>query len=56
MVADRIAVLHAALGEDEAARAWLERARVERSPGLALMLAADPDLDRLRSRPDFPRS
>jgi tetratricopeptide (TPR) repeat protein len=56
VVADRIAVLHAALGEDEQARAWLERARTERSPGLALTLAADPDLDRLRSRADFPRS
>jgi tetratricopeptide (TPR) repeat protein len=48
----RFAVLHAALGQDEEALAWLLRAQDERSPSLVYALA-DPLFDRLRGDARF---
>jgi DNA-binding winged helix-turn-helix (wHTH) protein len=49
--ADRIAVLHAALGETDEAELWLERAAEAKSPNLPVTLARDPDLGPLLDRP-----
>jgi Flp pilus assembly protein TadD len=49
---ERLALLHAALGERAAAIGWLSRAADERSPGLVTALV-DPALDRLRAEPEF---
>jgi DNA-binding winged helix-turn-helix (wHTH) protein/Tfp pilus assembly protein PilF len=49
---ERMALLHAALGESAAAIAWLSQAVEERSPGLATALV-DPTLDSLRTKPGF---
>lgn len=48
-----IAKVHAALGRRDHAFAWLERARRQRSPSMAL-LRVDPQLDPLRADPRFP--
>ena len=53
LVADRIGVLHAALGHKEDALRWLEIAARERSTTLPVTLATDPDLDALRGEPAF---
>ena len=53
LIADRVAVLHAALGRREQALHWLEVALRERSATLPVTLATDPDLDPLRSDPAF---
>jgi DNA-binding winged helix-turn-helix (wHTH) protein/tetratricopeptide (TPR) repeat protein len=53
LVADRIAVLHAALGRREEALRWLDVAARERSAMLPVTLATDPDLDPLRDDPAF---
>lgn len=45
LVADRIAVLHAALGEKDEAMRWLRLAAREHATGLPVTLATDPDLD-----------
>jgi DNA-binding winged helix-turn-helix (wHTH) protein/tetratricopeptide (TPR) repeat protein len=50
----RYAELHAALGEDERALAWLERGARERHPTVAWSLY-DPLLDGLRAHPGFRR-
>jgi len=47
-----IAVIYVALGEDEEALKWLERAFVERDETLCL-LAVDSRFDRLRTHPKF---
>jgi DNA-binding winged helix-turn-helix (wHTH) protein/tetratricopeptide (TPR) repeat protein len=49
--ADRIAVLHAALGETDEAELWLERAAEAKAPSLPVTLARDPDLAPLLDRP-----
>jgi DNA-binding winged helix-turn-helix (wHTH) protein len=49
---ERMALLHAALGESAAAIGWLSLAAEERSPGLVTALV-DPTLDPLRAEPDF---
>jgi tetratricopeptide (TPR) repeat protein len=49
---ERMALLHAALGETAAAIGWLALAAEERSPGLVTALV-DPTLDPLRADPDF---
>ncbi len=46
------AIIEAALGDNEAAFGWLEKAYQERSEEL-LMLKTDPRLDALRSDPRF---
>ena len=51
LVADRIAVLHAALGDRAEALRWLAVAARERSTTLPVTLATDPDLDSLRADP-----
>ncbi len=51
---ERMALLHASLGESAPAMRWLSLAVEERSPGLVMTLV-DPVLDPLRSRPDFVR-
>ena len=53
LVADRIAVLHAALGRRSDALRWLEVAARERSLTLPVTLATDPDLDGMRDDPSF---
>jgi tetratricopeptide (TPR) repeat protein len=53
LVADRLAVLHAALGHKEDALRWLDVAARERSTTLPVTLATDPDLDVLRGEPKF---
>ena len=53
LVADRIAVLHAALGRRDEALRWLDVAARERSATLPVTLATDPDLDPLRGDPAF---
>jgi hypothetical protein len=53
LVADRIAVLHAALGDRAEALRWLAVAARERSTTLPVTLATDPDLDSLRGDPAF---
>ena len=53
LVADRIAVLHAALGHREDSLRWLDLAARERSLTLPVTLATDPDLDVLRDDPAF---
>jgi DNA-binding winged helix-turn-helix (wHTH) protein/tetratricopeptide (TPR) repeat protein len=49
---ERMALLHAALGESSAAIAWLSAAAEQHSPGLVTALL-DPTLDTLRSEPGF---
>jgi len=49
---ERLALLHAALGESSEAIGWLQAAVVERSPGLVTTLV-DPALDSLRDDPAF---
>lgn len=49
---ERMALLHAALGERAAAIDWLSLAADERSPGLVTALV-DPTLDPLRAEPGF---
>lgn len=49
---ERMALLHAALGESAAAIGWLSAAADERSPGLVTVLL-DPTLDALRRDPGF---
>jgi DNA-binding winged helix-turn-helix (wHTH) protein/Tfp pilus assembly protein PilF len=49
---ERMALLHAALGESSAAIAWLSTAAEQHSPGLVTALL-DPTLDALRSEPGF---
>jgi DNA-binding winged helix-turn-helix (wHTH) protein len=51
--ADRMGVLHAALGQREDALRWLARAETERCTTLPVTLATDPDLDALRDDPTF---
>jgi DNA-binding winged helix-turn-helix (wHTH) protein/Flp pilus assembly protein TadD len=51
--ADRMAVLHAALGQRAEALRWLERAAAERCTTLPVTLATDPDLDALRGDDGF---
>jgi hypothetical protein len=51
--ADRMAVLHAALGQRDDALRWLERAAGERCTTLPVTLATDPDLDGLRGDAAF---
>jgi DNA-binding winged helix-turn-helix (wHTH) protein/tetratricopeptide (TPR) repeat protein len=53
LFSDRIAVLHAALGDADASLRWLEVAVRERSTSLPVTLATDPDLDLLRADPRF---
>jgi DNA-binding winged helix-turn-helix (wHTH) protein/tetratricopeptide (TPR) repeat protein len=53
LVADHIAVLHAALGQGTDALRWLRVAATERSTTLPVTLATDPDLDALREDPAF---
>jgi tetratricopeptide (TPR) repeat protein len=53
LVADRLAVLHAALGHKEDALRWLAVAVRERSTTLPVTLATDPDLDAVRAEPSF---
>jgi len=53
LVADRIAVLHAVLGQRSEALRWLAVAARERSTTLPVTLATDPDLDALRGDPSF---
>jgi tetratricopeptide (TPR) repeat protein len=53
LVADRIAVLHSALGHREDALRWLAIAARERSTTLPVTLMTDPDLDPLRDDPAF---
>lgn len=48
-----VAVIHAALGEKDAAFQWLEKAYAERDSHFNY-LALDPDVDPLRSDPRFP--
>jgi transcriptional activator of cad operon len=48
----RIAMIHAALGEDAASLDWVERAAAERDPSLVELLR-DLDFDRLRSHERF---
>jgi TolB-like protein/class 3 adenylate cyclase/Tfp pilus assembly protein PilF len=47
-----VAMIHAGLGDRQAALMWLERAYEHHSPGLPY-LAVDPRLDGLRSDPNF---
>jgi hypothetical protein len=49
---ERMALLHAALGEPATAIGWLATAADERSPGLLTVLR-DPTLDGLRTDPGF---
>ncbi|MGH9675257.1 MAG: TPR end-of-group domain-containing protein, partial [Bryobacteraceae bacterium] len=48
-----IAVIHAGLGENEEALAWLEKAITQRDSWLAARMSVDPRLDGLRSNPRF---
>ena len=49
-----VALIHIALGDDEAGLDWLERAFDEQSPWIGYM-KVDPALDPVRSRPRFER-
>jgi tetratricopeptide (TPR) repeat protein len=51
---DLVARVHAALGDDERAIEWLERAFDERAVKLVL-IGVDPQFDRLRAHPRFVR-
>jgi hypothetical protein len=53
LFADRIAVLHAALGHRQEALRWLDVAARERSTTLPVTLTTDPDLDALRGDAGF---
>jgi hypothetical protein len=50
--ADAIALIHAGLGEQEQAFAWLDKAYTERSSGL-VFLKVEPRFDSLRADPRF---
>jgi len=48
-----VGLVHIALGRDEVALDWFERAAQERCPWFSFVAMGDPRLDRLRSHPRF---